>query len=109
MPRNDADRRTFPRFELTCPVTITDSTGKVLLKTRTLNISDGGALLEPQEETIEIDEPVTIDMRVPRSTANTFMYEDVSSPAQIIRSQEAADLESYALMFIEPVKLDLGE
>ena len=107
MAENELDRRVSRRLDLTCPITVTDSAGKVLLKTRTLNVSDGGALLEPQDVSIEIGQPVSVDLRLPRSTANTFMYEDVSSPAQIVRSQQAAGLESYALMFIEPLKLDL--
>ena len=109
MTAAEENRRAHSRFELTCPITITDSSGNVLLKTRTLNISDGGALLEPHEDTIEIGAPVDVTMNVPRSTANTFMFEQVSSPAQVIRSQQAEDLESLALMFIEPLKLDLEE
>jgi hypothetical protein len=109
MAAAEENRRIHPRVELTCPIEITDSEGTVLLKTRTLNISDGGALLEPHEDTIEIGAPVDVTMNVPRSTANTFMFEQVSSSAHIIRGQQAEHLESLALMFIEPLKLSLEE
>ena len=109
MAAAEENRRAFPRVELTCPIEVTDSEGKVLLKTRTLNISDGGALLEPHEDTIEVGAPVDVTMNVPRSTPNTFMFEKVNSTAQVVRSQQAENLESLALMFIEPLKLDLEE
>ncbi len=109
MAAAEENRRAHPRIELTCPVTVTDSQGNVLLRTRTLNVSDGGALLEPREQTIEVGLPVSVAMNLPRSTANTFMFEEVLTSAEVIRSQQAADLESLALTFIEPLKLDLGE
>jgi len=109
MTADQDNRRAYPRFELTCPITVTDSEGNPLLKTRTLNVSDGGALLAPHEETLDVGESVDVTMNLPRSTPNTFMFEQVTSPAQVVRSQQADDLECLALMFIEPLELALDE
>ncbi len=103
------NRRVHPRIDMTCPITVTDSDGHVLLRTRTLNVSDGGALLEPGEETIEVGLPVNVAMDLPRTTANTFMFEQVLTAAEVTRSQQAAKLEGLALMFIEPLKLSLED
>jgi len=103
----DPDRRQHPRFVLSCPVTVTDAAGNVLMRTRTLNVSDGGALLPAGEETIEIGLDVGVDLNVPRSTANTFMYEPVAADARILRRQRANGGQALALAFIQPLDLDL--
>jgi len=107
MTRADPERRRHRRFELTCPIVVTDAQGNELLRTRTVNISDGGALVEPHEQAVHVGQTVGVDLHLPRSTANTFMYEQVSSEARVVRHHPLADAEAPALTFIEPLKLDL--
>ena len=107
MGEADTERRRHRRFELTCPVVVTDSRGNELMRTRTLNVSDGGACLAPAAAVIDVGEPVGVSLRVPRSTDNTFMYEQVLADARVVRHQPAAASPTVALAFIEPMKLEL--
>ncbi|MDY7009525.1 MAG: PilZ domain-containing protein [Planctomycetota bacterium] len=110
MTRPHRERRACKRFDLTCPIVVTDSEGNELLKTKTLNISDGGALLTaPIGQTIPLRQRVRVDMRLPRSTENTFMYEDISTEAGILRHQPMKDYDNLAtaLTFTNPLKLQL--
>ncbi len=104
------ERRAYKRFDLTCPVVVTDTAGKELLHTKTLNFSNGGALLTaPIEDTIPLGQPVHIDVRLGRSTANTFMFENVSTDANILRHEPMKDNSSVAtaMKFTKPLQLGL--
>ena len=104
------ERRAYRRFDLICPVVVTDSAGNELLRTKTLNLSDGGALLTmPTEQTIPLGQPVHIDMHLGRSTANTFMFENVSTDVNILRHEPMQDHSSVAtaMKFTKPMKLGL--
>jgi hypothetical protein len=107
MPRRHKERRRHARFELPCPVTVTDAGGTVLLQTRTLNVSDGGALLRPARKAIELGQDVSVLLRVPRSTPNTFLYEEVASGARVVRHQRLASATGLAVMFARPLRLEL--
>ena len=110
MTRSLRERRAYGRFDLACPVVVTDGEGNELLKTKTLNLSDGGALLtSPAKRTIPLGQYVHVDVRLPRSTPNTFMFENVSSDASILRHQPMQDNSSVAtaLTFTKPLKLGL--
>ena len=110
MTRSPRERRAYRRFDLACPVVVTDSEGNELLKTKTLNLSDGGALLTaPAKETIGLGQYVHVNVRLPRSTANTFMFENVSSDASILRHEPMKDHASVAtaMKFTKPMKLGL--
>ena len=111
MTRSPRERRASIRFDLTCLVVITDSAGKELLRTKTLNLSDGGVLLTaPTNQTIPLGQYVHVDVRLPRSTPNTFMLEEISSDAGILRHQPMRDNSSVAtaLTFTKPLKLGLA-
>jgi len=110
MTRLPRERRACRRFDLTCSVVVTDSVGNELLKTRTLNLSDGGVLLTaPIKQTIPLGQYVHVDMRLPRSTENTFMFENISAEAGIIRHEPMIEHSSIAtaLTFTKPMKLGL--
>lgn len=110
MTRSHHERRACRRFDLTCPIVVTDSEGNELLKTKTLNISDSGALLAaPIDQTIPLCQYVHVDMRLPRSTENTFMFEKISSEAGVLRHQPMKDHANVAtaLTFTKPLKLEL--
>ena len=104
------ERRAYMRFDLTCPVVVTDSAGNELLRTKTLNLSNGGMLLTaPIGDTIPLDQPVHLDVHLRRSTANTFMFENVSADANILRHEPMQDHSSVAtaMKFAKPMKLGL--
>ncbi len=110
MTRTPDERRAYRRFDLTCPVVVTDNAGKELLRTKTLNLSNGGALLTiPAKQTIPLGQPVHIDVRLGRSTANTFMLENISTAASILRHEPMQDHSSVAtaLTFTKSMKLGL--
>lgn len=107
MRRLQDERRDHPRCRLTCPIVITDSRGKELMQTQTLNISDGGLLLEPGGKAIGLDEAVHLNLRIPRTTDNTFMYEDFFSGALVVRHQSAGGGRSLAMAFTQPLQLEL--
>ncbi len=110
MTTSPRERRACGRFDLACPVIVTDSAGNELLKTKTLNLSDGGALLTvPIEQTIPLGQYVRMDVRLPRSTKNTFMFENISAEASILRHEPMIEHSSIAtaLTFTKPLKLQL--
>jgi hypothetical protein len=108
---HQAERRTYQRYALTCPIVICDMQGNELLRTQTVNISDGGAFLAmpaPVDVTSAKTTPgqqVRAEVRLPRSTTNSYLLERIDSPARVIR-QGATGL---AIMFIEPLQLHLDE
>jgi hypothetical protein len=107
------ERRIHRRWELTCPVTVLNDAGKVLFKTRAVNISDGGAYC-----TVGVDDlpanslPPKLGIRfsVPRSTRNSFMFEEFQSEARVIRTEPLVDAAQagMAIQFLQPVSLDLN-
>ncbi len=110
MTRSPSERRAHRRFDLACPVVVTDNAGNKLLDTKTLNLSDGGALLTvPTKQTIGLGQYVHVDVRLPRSTPNTFMFENISSDASILRHEPMKEHSSVAtaLTFTKPMKLSL--
>ncbi len=111
MTRSPRERRASRRFDLTCPIVVTDSAGKELLRTKTLNLSDGGILLTaPTDQTIPLGRDVHVNVRLPRSTPNTFMIEKISSDADILRHEPMKDHASVAtaMKFTKPLKLGLA-
>jgi c-di-GMP-binding flagellar brake protein YcgR len=103
------ERRAHKRFNLTCPVVVCDSSGRELLRTRTLNISDGGALVTSAEASaMPPGQALHANLRVPRTTPNTFMYEDFFSAARVARHDRlAGDMIGVALQFPRPLTLEL--
>ena len=110
MGNRNTERRHHERHDLACPVEIHDSEGRLLARTRTVNISDGGALLSvPVDQAGSLDGQVSLDLRVPRTTPNTYMLEKFSTRARILRNQPIVEkgFAGLALQFFEPVKLEL--
>ncbi len=110
MTPSERNRRANKRFDLACPVVVTDSAGVEVFRTRTMNISDGGMLLTaPISQTVPLGESVSAEIRLPRSTKNTFMFEDVCSEARVVRHQPMIDHDqsATAFQFAEPLKLGL--
>ena len=103
------ERRRWPRFELSCPIVIRDGRGKELLRTRTANISDGGALLlVTASEEIGLGEGLRLDLQIPRQTPNTYMLEPAAARATALRRHDQGDGKAaVAVMFIEPLRLEL--
>ncbi len=100
------EKRVHQRFELSCPIIITDSHGNKLLRTQTLNVSDGGAAVADRGQ-FSVGDVLQAEMKVPRSTPNTFMMEDVPSRAVVIRHQKIQASEGMAIAFIEPLNLEI--
>lgn len=107
MTPTQQERRAHTRFDLTCPIVVADSDGKELLRTETLNVSDGGTLLMPGGEAVEANQPVHVNLRVPRITQNTFMYEDFFSAARVLRRQQVNGGHGLAVAFAQPLELGL--
>ncbi len=110
MTKAKRERRAHKRYPISCPVVITDREGNELFQTKTLNISNGGALMSvPIERTIPLGRSVRLLLRLPRSTPNTFMYEEVSSDAQVVRHQPMVDFSqaAAAVKFSKPLNLSL--
>ena len=107
MSQVDIDRRVNKRFDLPCPVIVIDGEGRELLRGRTTNVSDGGALL-PAARLLPLGQDVHANLRVPRRTSNTFMYEDFFAAARVVRHQaDAPGSPALAIQFTQPVRLQL--
>lgn len=104
------ERRQHKRFKLTCPIVLTDGKERELLRTRTLDVSDGGLLLAaPTGSLMPVGESVQVFLQVPRETANTRMLEDVRAEAWVLRHQDlpGSDDMGLTLIFAEPLRLEL--
>ncbi len=103
------ERRSHRRYELTCPVVVVDADGQELFHTDTVDVSDGGLRLRPVEKVLPPGQTVHVNLRVPRQTPNSFMYEEFFSQASVVRCQYVAEgtKSSMALRFTRPLKLEL--
>ena len=105
MEKPHSERRRYERFELPCQVLVSDEQGRELLRTKALNISDGGMLIAARaDQAIAIGETVQVAVEVPRGEK----HEDFFSIASVVRHQplEGGEL-GMALMFGKRVLLDL--
>jgi c-di-GMP-binding flagellar brake protein YcgR len=102
------ERRRYARFGVDAAVSLFEDQ-RELLSGRSLNISDGGALLAaPARPAPRVGQTVQVSLRLPRSTPNSFLLEDVACPAKIVRQQRYGSngQTALALQFDQP--LDLG-
>lgn len=110
MGQRTAERRRSPRFEMACPVRIYDADGALVARSKTVNISDGGAFVAlPIEQLSRLGGAAELALSVPRSTPTTHMLEDFSCRATVVRQEPMVD-EAYAgvaLEFDEPLELAL--
>jgi len=78
-----AERRKHRRFDVVCRLCL-EAPGGAEVRTRTVNVSDGGAYFLTEEE-IEVGHEVRVRLTVPRDTANTFFLEQFAAQAQVVR------------------------
>ena len=109
MDKPGKERRKHRRYRIPCPVALLDAAGDILANSRTLNISDGGALVTSAEASaMPPGQALHANLRVPRTTPNTFMYEDFFSAARVARHDRlAGDMIGVALQFPRPLTLEL--
>ncbi len=107
------ERRLHTRVELSCPLEVTDTGGRELFRIRTMNLSDGGLYLETPVSNLPeegVPDEVRLRLSIPRSTPNTFMLEDFTAAARILRSAPLAqgDAAGIAMQFTQPLTLNLS-
>jgi hypothetical protein len=110
MPKHLVERRQFERFNIPCSSEVTLGAGTELTGCHAVNVSDGGILLEiPLDALPESNSAVKLTFSVPRSTPNTFMFEEFTTAARILRQQIMAEngKTGVALQFSTPLQLAL--
>ena len=106
------ERRQHRRWDMACPITLQDAAGQPLLQGRSLNVSNGGLYLTTRDGELPVGslpERITVLLSVPRSTPNSFMFEEFRGDAAVVRhlppdGQRGAGV---ALRFVQPLGLDL--
>jgi hypothetical protein len=104
------ERRENKRNELSCPVTLTNGHSEVTATAKSLNISDGGALIKlPADSVPSFGSELIIKLSVPRKTANTYMPEEFVCNGRVVRHQPLEDDRwiGVALQFGRPLRLEL--
>ena len=104
------ERRAHLRVETPCPVSLFDTRGQQFAEARAENVSDGGLFVVTPIETIpKFGSELQVAFKLPRSTANTFMYEKVKCKAKVTRHQPLVDTDQagVALKFSQPLELML--
>ncbi len=110
MGQSGIEKRKFKRTVLPCPIEISDEQGNLLAKTQTVNISDGGALIQlPLEALPTFNSEVNLNFSVPRSTPNTYMLEECNCGGRVVRHQPMLEESEVciAVEFSKPLDLVL--
>jgi len=106
-----SERRSHIRVEMPCPVSLTCPGGKDLPDARVENVSDGGLFaVAPIEALPQFGSELDVKLRLPRSTPNSFMYEEVRCKATVTRHQPLVggnQTAGIALRFTKPMDLML--
>ena len=108
MSKRKLERRQYKRLKLSCPFVVFDEAGEVLIESKSLNISDGGALMSaPVKHIPPPHASVKLNFSVPRSTPNSYMLEEFSCPGRVVRQQPLKDdrLAGVAFQFAKPLQL----
>ena len=108
--RQAIDRRKHKRHRVACAASIHRSAVAEPVTSKTIDVSDGGAMLAiPVKVVPRLSERVKVVLALPRSTPNTYMVEEISLDALVIRHQpmEADDVVGVALQFQMPKDLGL--
>ena len=103
-----AERREHPRYELACPLKLSTDGGKVLLRTRTGNLSDGGAYFALDlDEALPVGTKTGVEIVLPRTTPNTRMLEHVVAEADVVwcRPDRAEGRATVGIRFAKPLDL----
>ena len=109
MGKKKAERRRHKRQDLACPVTLKVEPDQTPARGKTANISDGGALLPvPDGPPPPVGATVSVKLGIPRTTLNTYMLEEFTCRALVLRHQ-AVDGGPFALalQFLHPLDLML--
>ena len=103
------ERRRHKRHDIAVKVVIIKPNDGQAVSVKASDISDGGVFLAaPAKSVMPQGQTVDMKMYIPRSTANTYMLEEVVSNACVLRHQMLDDNSQVgmALKFDQP--LDLG-
>ncbi|MCX5653516.1 MAG: PilZ domain-containing protein [Planctomycetota bacterium] len=103
------ERRKYSRFDVPCRLRV-ELPGGADVRTRAINISDGGTYFVTEEKALDVGHTVTVRLAVPRDTANTFFLEQFAAKAKVVRREPAGgDLAGIgvALKFEKVLALDL--
>ena len=109
MAQRHDERRRHKRTDLSCRVTVSCGKRDRQATGKTMNVSDGGAVLSlPVKSLPELKEMVHVRLSLPRSTPNTHMIEEFDTQATVLRHELLHD-DRYAGMAIRFTKgVDLG-
>jgi c-di-GMP-binding flagellar brake protein YcgR len=102
------ERRRHRRFDTPCRLRVQLPTGEHI-RTRTMNVSDGGAYFLT-EDAVEAGQEVNVRVAVPRDTANTFFLEQFAAAARVLRCDHLDGRQpgtGVALKFEKELALDL--
>ena len=102
------ERRKHARFDVPCRLRI-ERRDAPALRTRTLNVSDGGALF-PAPAAPGVGEAFHVRLSVPRETSNTFFLEQFAVRARVVRQEArrgSGEATAVAVEFERPLHLDL--
>ena len=104
-PYDGSERRRHKRYRVPCPVRLSGGpAGEAAGKTA--NVSDGGLLVALPRRTLPAcGSLVDVLLRVPRSTPNTYMLEEFTSRARVVRHETSGSRASAALQFLRPLEL----
>ena len=92
MAKSVAERRKHKRHRISCPLAMHRTGEKEPVKGKTVDLSDGGAMLPiPIKFVPRVSERVRVVLALPRSTANTYMLEEVACEARVVRHQPMED------------------
>ncbi|MGB2823308.1 MAG: PilZ domain-containing protein [Phycisphaerae bacterium] len=109
MAKVSYERRRHKRYEVACPVSLAGDEADAPARSKGINISDGGMLFPLHGKGVPgVGARVHVDFSIPRSTPNTFLMEEFSSKAIVVRAEPAGGRRParVALRFEQP--MDLG-
>ena len=107
------EQRTHPRIPVSWPVRLfDDNTGRQLMQTQTIDLSNGGALVEmPPEELVAVGDLLRIELVAsPPEGAGEGAVRHVWCRAKVVRHHpgEGADRTGVAMEFQQLLNLGLG-
>ena len=111
MSRKVEERRKHRRFAINAAASV--NLDSVLAVSGVLaNISDGGVFFsEALPKELAHGQKVTLSFKLPRSTPNTFMLEEVSTEARVVRGEPTKGGSSrpvgFAMQFVRPLDLKI--
>ena len=110
MATRSDERRSHVRVPLPCVTAIFDRAGRALARSRTKDLSNGGAFLHvPVTSLPEVGARINVTISVPRTTTNSRLLEDFAASARVVRHAPAgaADLSGMAIEFETPLNMML--